>query len=304
MGVTNHLPTRMIIFRPCLNGNDPPFIMIRLGWHFLVLPKWDDSPSSLGNVKLPHWLDLFFQGNKNTKRERANPAVGTESPILSKGAEPQHAWGLQPHWGGKCRLFHEFLELPYESLEERWKGRTLEKSSKSQDQPGVLAPKSSQSHCANGSQQKSLGPLPTEISELPCLAELQFFFRLERSVTNPCAAQRTVETRQWNWPYLSSFRNLACGLCGPPQQTNRCLYLTKNHIVANDSRTRMTFFFSYTRQLLWRMGIHYLQLASRNSMISSRYSQEITTQSLELQKWRWYDVPRSPSLSIWDVYNP
>ena len=52
-------------------------------------------------------------------------------------------------------------------------------------------------------------------------------------------------------------------------------------------------------------GIHYLQLASRNAMISSRYSPKIATQSfLGLQNWRWDDVPRSPSLSIWDVYNP
>lgn len=158
MGVTNHLPTRMIIFRPCLNGN-PPFLMIRLGWHFLVLPKWDDPPSSLGNVMRPHWLDLcvFFLSGEQTHKEREQIPKhvtillwdGISNPF-KKEPLAQHAFRAPTApGGGKCRPWRsdERVVFPLKNSQNHRVARTSQE---------FLAPKSSQSHCAKTVRNKNL----------------------------------------------------------------------------------------------------------------------------------------------------
>lgn len=186
------------------------------------------SPRSLGNVMRPHWLDLFFFPGEQKHKGRehipkhvtilwdriCNPFKRSLSPIMLFGLQPHGGWKVSTLWvpGGAMKGSNPWKILKITGVARSFSTKKLSISLRQ-----------------NGSQQKSLGPLPTEISELPCLAELQFFSvwkgQWPTHVPHSVQSKRVNETDR-----IFQVSGIWRVDGGPPQQTKRYLYLTKKHM--------------------------------------------------------------------------
>ena len=163
-----------------------------------------------GREQIPKHVTILWDGI-------CNPFKRSLSPNMLEGSNRTG--------GGKCRLFHPMSPWRSDERVEPLKNPQNHRVARS-----FSTKKLSISLRQNGSQQKSLGPLPTEISELPCLAELQFFPFGKVSDQPMC---RTAYSRNASMKLTVSFKFQEFGVWTVDRlnkQRGIYLYLTKKHM--------------------------------------------------------------------------